>query len=114
MTEPDHVWCVYGKKKAPLNMMAMKRNKTNGKLMCRMSYHQYSREKEADVCGCTRYQIEDAAGGYCVLVSYRATGTDKFECQYGTVFSDWDVIDSSEKNSLVLCPVEFSMNAKSL
>ena len=95
-------------------MMVMKRNKANGKVMCGMSYHQYSREKEADVHRLTRGEIKDAAGGYCVLVSYRATGTDKFECQYGTVFSDWDVIDSSEKNSLVLCPVEFSMNAKSL
>ena len=108
------MWCVYGKKKASLNMMAMKRNKANGKLMCGMSYHQYSREKEDNVCGCTRDQIEDAAGRYCVLVPYRATGTNKFECQYGAVFSDWDVIESSGKNSPVLCPVEFFMNAKSL
>ena len=95
MIEPDHVWCVYRKTKAPLNIMAMKRNKTNGKLMCGMSYHQYSQEKEADVCGCTRDQIEDAAGGYCVLVPYRATHRNKFECQYEAVFSDWDVIGSS-------------------
>ena len=96
-------------------MMAMKRNKANGKLMCGMSYHQYSRGKEADVCGCTRDQIEDAAGGYCVLVPHRATGTNKSECQYEEVLSDWGVIDSSgNKNSPALCLVEFHMNAKSL
>ena len=44
VTEPDHVCCVYGKKKAPLNMMVMKLNKANDKLMCGISYHQYSRE----------------------------------------------------------------------
>ena len=86
--------CVRGKKKALLTMMTMKRNKANGKLMCGMSYHQCSRGKEADVCRCTRDQIEDAAGGYCVLVPYRAIRTNKFECQYGVVFIDWDVIDS--------------------
>ena len=81
-------------KKAPLNMMAMKRNKSNDKFMCGMTYHQYSREKEAGVHGGTGDQIEDAAGGYCVFVPYRATRTKKFECQYGVVFIDWDVIDS--------------------
>ena len=103
-----------GKKKAPLNMVAMKRNKANDKLMWGMSHCQYSWEKEVDVYGCTRDQIEDAAGGYCVLVPYRATRTKKCECQYGALFSDWDGIYSSGEKSPVLCPVKFSVNIKSL
>ena len=76
-------------------VLAMKRNEANGKLLCGMSYHKYSREEHRDFHDLTREDIEDAAGGYCVLVPYRETSKNKFQCQYRAVFSDWDVIDSS-------------------
>ena len=79
-----------------------------------MSYHKYSGGK-SDLGNLSREEIEDAAAGYCVLLPYREKSKTKFECLYGAVFSNWNVIDSSgEKNLPVLCPREFAINAKSL
>ena len=63
-------------------VLAMKRNEANGKLLCGMSHHKYSRGEYRDVPDLTREDIEDVAGGCCVLVLYRETSKNKFQCQY--------------------------------
>ena len=77
-------------------MMAleMKRTDGTGKVLCGMSYHKYS-GATSYLGSLSREEIEDAAAGYCVLLPYREKSKTKFECLYGAVFSDWDVIDSS-------------------
>ena len=67
-----------------------------GKVLCGMSYHKYSGGTSPDD-DCSREDIKDAAAGYCVLLPYREKSKTKFECLYGAVFSNWDVIDSSGK-----------------
>ena len=62
----------------------------------------------------SREEIQKSTSDYCVLLPYKDKRDKEFECLYGVVFNDWDVIDSlGDKNLLVLCSKEFAVDVKS-
>lgn len=65
-----------------LNMMVFvrKRNEATGKVLCGMSYQQYSLEEKNDLGNLSREDAKDAAAGYCVLLLYREKENREVGC----------------------------------
>ena len=80
-----------------------------------MSYHRYSLAEKECVLGLTCEELASHASAHCLLLPYMDNSIDEFQCLYGIIFSDWEVIDDrGNKNLPSLCPMEFSVDAMPL
>ena len=116
-TLEGYFWIVYGKKGSTMNMVpiVMEPDDETSKVLCGMNYHKYSLDEDDCVTGLSREEIQKSTSDYCVLLPYKDKGDKEFECLYGVVFNDWEVIDSlGNKNLPVLCSKEFAVDVKSM
>ena len=81
--------CMERKVQLPI---VMERDDETSKVLCGMNYHKYSLDEDDPVTGLGREEIQIATMDYCVLRPYKDNSDKAFECLYGVVFSDWDVI----------------------
>ena len=99
-----------------MNMVpiVMEQDDETSKVLYGMNYHKYSLDDDDCVTDLSHEEIQKSTSDYCVLLPYKDKRDKEFECLYGVVFNDWDVIDSLGNNNLpVLCPEEFAVDVKS-
>ena len=116
-TLAGHFWIAYEKKGSNINIVPIiiDQSEKTSKLLCGMSYHRYSLAENECVLGLSCEELAGHASDYCLLLPYRDNSKDEFECLYGIVFSDWEVIDDKGNKKLpVLCTAEFAVDAMSL
>ena len=105
------------KKGSTMNMVpiVMEPDDETSKVLCGMNYHKYSLDEDDCVTDLSRVEIQKSTSDYCVLLPYKDKRDKEFECLYGVVFNDWEVIDSlGNKNLPVLCSKEFAVDVKSM
>jgi len=95
--------------------IVMEPDDETSKVLCGVNYHKYLLDEDDCVTDLSREEIQKSTSDYCVLLPYKDKSDKEFECLYGVVFNDWEVIESLGNNNLpVLCSKEFAVDVKSI
>ena len=110
------IFGLYMKKGLTINMVpfAMERDDKTSKVLCGMNYHKYSLYEDDCANDLSCEEIKKSVLDYCILLPYKDKKDKEFECLYGVVFKDWDVIDSLGNKTLpILSSKEFAVGVTS-
>jgi len=114
-TLDDYLWIAFGKKGKKISIVPLRlegASEGSSRLLCGFSYHKYILERDEVIDDLTRQELDEIIADHCVLLPYNDLKNDSFDCLYGVVFSDWEVLNMQGVKCLpVLCRTEFSVDA---